>query len=92
MCDRSWLQKAFGKSEWLLADRWQLLAGLAPEGEDEGKTVCACFAVGERTICRAIEQGGLTEPVQVGNELKAGTNCGSCIPEIQRLIQSGQPA
>ncbi|AMO55790.1 nitrate reductase [Endozoicomonas montiporae] len=87
-CDRSWLQSAFARSEWSVTDRWQLLAGNAPQGEGEGQTVCACFGVGERLICRAIAADGITDPAQVGQTLKAGTNCGSCIPEIRRLIKS----
>ncbi|MET4819276.1 molybdopterin-dependent oxidoreductase [Endozoicomonas lisbonensis] len=72
LCDRSWLQKAFLKREWTVAQRWQLLAAVASQGEGEGKTVCTCFGVGERSICRAIVSDGLTEPAQVGIKLKAG--------------------
>lgn len=89
-CDRTWLQKAFDRSEWLLAERWQLLSGVAPVGKDEGRTVCACFAVGERSIVRVIAAEGLTKPCQVGDKLKAGTNCGSCIPAIRRLIEEAE--
>ena len=50
-----------------------------------GPTVCACFGVGRNTICDAISQGARTA-AEIGGKLKAGTNCGSCIPELKRLI------
>ena len=87
-CDRGWLQQAFQQEDIPFADRWRLLAGMPPSGEDAGKVVCACFGVGEKSICRAIEQEGYTETAQIGKVLKAGTNCGSCLPEIRRLIDS----
>ena len=31
---------------------------------------------------------GLTTPAQIGARLKAGTNCGSCIPELKKLLHS----
>lgn len=84
-CDRQWLQSLFGQSK-TVEDSWWILAGTPPQGEDAGRQVCACFGVGEKTICRAIAEHELTEPEQVGDYLKAGTNCGSCIPEIRGLI------
>ena len=84
-CDRQWLQSAFAKT-MTINEAWWLLAGVPPQGEDAGKLVCACFGVGEKTICRAIAEHGLTSPEQVGEILQAGTNCGSCIPEIRALI------
>ena len=39
----------------------------------------------------AIQAEGLTTAAQIGTRLKAGTNCGSCIPELKKLLQS-QPA
>ncbi|KEQ17190.1 nitrate reductase [Endozoicomonas numazuensis] len=84
--DRSWLQGAFDKEDIPFSERWRLLAGMPPQGEDTGKVICACFGVGEKTICRAIEEEGFSDPAEVGQSLKAGTNCGSCIPEIRKLI------
>ncbi|MGI9276052.1 MAG: molybdopterin-dependent oxidoreductase [Endozoicomonas sp.] len=85
-CDRAWLQQAFQQEDIPFADRWRVLAGMPPTGEDAGKVVCACFGVGEKSICRAIEQEGYTDTAQIGKALKAGTNCGSCLPELRRLI------
>ena len=50
-----------------------------------GPIVCACFGVGRTTICDAIASGARSA-AELGRRLKAGTNCGSCIPELKRLI------
>lgn len=87
-CDRQWLQSWFCQTA-SIEEAWWVLSGKPPRGEDAGRQVCACFGVGEKTICRAIAEHGLTDPVQVGSHLQAGTNCGSCIPEIRGLIKRG---
>jgi assimilatory nitrate reductase catalytic subunit len=48
--------------------------------------VCSCFGIGRKRICDAIGKLGLTTPQQVGQQLRAGTNCGSCVPEIKLLL------
>ena len=53
---------------------------------DPGPTVCSCFNVGVNTIARAIEEQGLADVDDVGAALRAGTNCGSCRPEIKALL------
>jgi len=53
---------------------------------DPGRLVCSCFGVGCNTILRAIEARSLTDARQVGACLRAGTNCGSCLPEINALL------
>ena len=70
-------------------DRIALLAGLDSTGaKSAGKTVCSCFSVSEDRICAAIRDDGLKTQAEIGKALKAGTNCGSCIPEIKKLIAS----
>ena len=88
MSDRLWLQQAFVRDEIPFAEQWRLLAGIAPMGEDSGNLVCACFGIGEKSICRTIRSEGLSSVAQVGEKMKAGTNCGSCIPEISQLLES----
>ena len=67
-------------------NRLALLAGRAPGGAgDPGPTVCACFGVGLNVIRAAFASGGALTPEDIGRQLKAGTNCGSCLPEIRRL-------
>src|ERR1700716_1775091 len=50
-----------------------------------GPVVCACFGVGRTTILAAIAAGA-GSAAEIGAQVKAGTNCGSCIPELKRLI------
>ena len=73
--------------------RRMLLSGKSTDGlESCGPIVCACFGIGRTTICDAIAAGAGTA-AEIGVQLKAGTNCGSCIPEMKRLIaQTGAPA
>jgi assimilatory nitrate reductase catalytic subunit len=67
-------------------ERRMLLSGHSTAGiVSSGPVVCACFGVGRASICDAIASGGNTV-AEIGARLKAGTNCGSCIPELKRLI------
>ncbi|HKR92855.1 (2Fe-2S)-binding protein, partial [Novosphingobium sp.] len=67
-----------------------LLSGRAVEGgASAGPIICACFGVGRNTICDTIAAGART-PAAIGAKLKAGTNCGSCIPEMKRLIAQAE--
>jgi assimilatory nitrate reductase catalytic subunit len=84
---RHWLAGLFNKDSLSLRERASLLTGQAPGGElDQGKVVCACFCVGEKDILKAISEKHLTSVEQIGEQLKAGTNCGSCIPELKALL------
>ena len=66
--------------------RAMLLSGRSGAGRTRaGPVICACFGVGRTTICDAIA-GGARSAADIGARLKAGTNCGSCIPELRRLI------
>jgi assimilatory nitrate reductase catalytic subunit len=51
-----------------------------------GPMLCSCFGVGVNTIVTAIETQGLMSVDAVGSTLQAGTNCGSCRPEIAALL------
>ncbi|MGC3983166.1 MAG: molybdopterin-dependent oxidoreductase [Steroidobacteraceae bacterium] len=84
---RSWLASLFIKNKVNDADRAGLLAGRSVDpAADAGPTVCSCFGVGRNTICAAIKKHGLNTPQQIGQQLKAGTNCGSCIPELKTIL------
>lgn len=88
-------------SEWLKSlftitfgeDKWQLLAGKHRNRPEVGNLICSCHEVGELTILKAIAAGTKTTKA-LGERLKCGTNCGSCIPELNKLInaQQCQPA
>jgi assimilatory nitrate reductase catalytic subunit len=72
--------------------RTALLAGVIESGATENsRTVCSCFSVSEARIRAAIRKDGLTSPAGIGAVLKAGTNCGSCIPELKKLLALEAP-
>ncbi|MEP2784890.1 MAG: molybdopterin-dependent oxidoreductase [Pseudoruegeria sp.] len=54
---------------------------------DPGATVCSCFEVGVNTLRLAIDDGATTVAA-LGERTCAGTNCGSCKPELQALIDT----
>jgi assimilatory nitrate reductase catalytic subunit len=58
----------------------------------EGRTICACFGVGLHTLHRAIASGRLTNVAEIGANLRAGTNCGSCIPELKAILSDARTA
>ncbi|MDR6287838.1 assimilatory nitrate reductase catalytic subunit [Inquilinus ginsengisoli] len=85
--------------EWLLArfaaeapeidetDRRALLSGRAPAGAaTEGRIVCACLGVGLDRILRALRDGQAIGVKDLGALLGAGTNCGSCVPELKEIV------
>ena len=51
-----------------------------------GPLVCACFSVGLAAIRDAIRSGAATGVEDIGRALRAGTNCGSCLPELKRIV------
>lgn len=66
-----------------------LLSGKDPAGIPEsGPLVCACFGVGLHAIRKAIQSGSACNLEEIGRELRAGTNCGSCKPELKRILQN----
>jgi assimilatory nitrate reductase catalytic subunit len=86
-----WLKTTFAQDPLPAADRRALLAGSPRSGgADQGAIICVCFQVGVRRIREAMTAGAAT-PQEIGRLLKAGTNCGSCLPEIRSLL-SGQMA
>jgi len=82
-----WLEPLFDKANINGDERIALLAGkpLAAQ-EDSGPTVCACFGVGYETIRQAIHEKRITSVEGITAELKAGGNCGSCLPELKSLL------
>ena len=64
----------------------EALAGrMGQDQPDPGTVICACFNVGQNTLLAAIAEGA--QSVQTLGEVTcAGTNCGSCKPELARLV------
>jgi assimilatory nitrate reductase catalytic subunit len=87
-----WLKTQFDRPGIPSAERRALLAGIPFEGAvDEGAIVCVCFQVGAARIAAAAESCGRSVE-GIGRRLGAGTNCGSCIPEIRRLLTGARPS
>ena len=65
----------------------ETLTGVTPaDRPDPGPILCSCFSVGVNTILGAIETQGLMSVEAIGAALDAGTNCGSCRPELAELL------
>jgi assimilatory nitrate reductase catalytic subunit len=60
----------------------------ATTAEPGGRTICACFGIGLQTLHRTIAARRLTTVAEIGASLRAGTNCGSCIPELKAILSS----
>ena len=79
---RTHVAAAFGE-----ADAAALLAGRPGAAmPDRGPIVCACFDVGVTAIVEAIASARATSVAEIGALLRAGTNCGSCRPELGALL------
>ncbi|PYF84307.1 MULTISPECIES: nitrate reductase [Marinomonas] len=70
-----------------LADRLAILVGSPANAEDKGEIVCSCYQVGSKQIEKAVSSGVCTVS-GLGDKLKCGTNCGSCLPELKRFVSS----
>ncbi len=68
------------------ADPGALAGHPAADRPDPGPTVCACLNVGLNTILRCIAEGAAPSVQALGELLGAGTNCGSCRPDLAALI------
>jgi assimilatory nitrate reductase catalytic subunit len=66
--------------------RWALAPLSAPPAgqRSRGKIVCNCLDVAENDIIDTVELGA--DLITLQNKLKCGTECGSCVPELKRLV------
>jgi assimilatory nitrate reductase catalytic subunit len=73
------------------SERRVLLSGQPPGARDVDNSamICSCFQVSEASICAAITAGACSAD-QLGQQLRCGTNCGSCVPELNRLLRIAQ--
>jgi len=89
---RSWVSSLFAKDTLASADRSGLLMGRPIDAAaDVGPVICSCFNVGRNTLTKAIRDFSLDSPLAIGKRLRAGTNCGSCIPELKSLLAAARP-
>ncbi|MBP9787278.1 MAG: molybdopterin-dependent oxidoreductase [Acinetobacter sp.] len=89
--DRDWVATLFKRERLSALHRKALLAGMPMSAaNNDGPLVCSCFKVGKNKIIEAIKTQNITHEKQVTACLKAGGNCGSCLPEIRGLIKTCQ--
>jgi len=69
------------------ARRGLLAARPQPAADAPARTVCVCFSVGLTTLQRMIASEQLTTVEAIGEALQAGTNCGSCVPELKEILR-----
>jgi assimilatory nitrate reductase catalytic subunit len=89
----SWLSEAVverrdaaGLRPWLLAPSATPPAGAALRA----RVVCNCLNVSETDIAATIADGaGVCDFDALQAKLKCGTSCGSCVPEIRRMLATG---
>ncbi|GAB3547587.1 nitrate reductase [Noviherbaspirillum agri] len=72
----------------------------APQGfRTRGRIVCNCLNVAETEINEVLARygsGNVARPdvllSALQQELKCGTNCGSCVPELKKIVMANEPA
>jgi assimilatory nitrate reductase catalytic subunit len=55
-----------------------------------GRVICNCFDVAESEIAAEIAAGRSLEDLQ--QKLRCGTSCGSCLPELRRMMNASRQA
>jgi assimilatory nitrate reductase catalytic subunit len=72
-------------------DENERLALLSERGDDSrrdtGPVICACFGVRLGAIRDAMATGIAMDVADIGRTLRAGTNCGSCVPELRGIVE-----
>ncbi len=58
--------------------------------DDEGTLVCSCFGISENRIRRVVIENNLTTAEEVTNYVKAGGGCGTCLTNIEDIIEAVQ--
>jgi assimilatory nitrate reductase catalytic subunit len=57
---------------------------------ESGPTICACFGVSLAAIRNCLASGKAASAEEIGACLRAGTNCGSCVPELRKIASAHQ--
>ncbi|HWI15476.1 MAG TPA: molybdopterin dinucleotide binding domain-containing protein, partial [Burkholderiales bacterium] len=84
----AWLKELFVSGKSVAGMRHRLLAPAMPAGApSRGGIVCSCFNVAQADIVSSLarHRGG-DALAALQRELKCGTQCGSCVPEVKQLI------
>ncbi|NWH07115.1 MAG: molybdopterin-dependent oxidoreductase [Alphaproteobacteria bacterium] len=86
MASRGWASECLGAT-FAPAQRLGVLAGRPGTGQaDRGALICACLSIGANQIMAAA-RAHATSVAAIGEAVKAGTQCGSCRPEIRRILE-----
>ncbi len=89
-----WLQDLLAQSQALHwpARQWLQTGSTPPQGSaPQSRQVCSCLNVREDAIRACLQtQAGSNEQRLAGlqSQLRCGTQCGSCLPELRQLVQS----
>ena len=59
------------------------------DGADRGGEICACFGVSTSAVILSIADGARSLDAIAG-ATRAGSNCGSCRPELRALVRSAR--
>ena len=86
---REWIAAQLNLAEGLPTEL--LAARPATPMPDRGPIICVCHDIAEQQVLAAIHAGA-ADVSAVGACTKAGTNCGSCRPIINRLLAENLPA
>jgi assimilatory nitrate reductase catalytic subunit len=89
--DAGWLAGFFAEAPLSTASRQALLRGLPDRietGTPCGETLCACYGTSRGAVIEASRSRGMKTTEAIGAALNAGSNCGSCLPEIRQILDS----
>ncbi|MDD0840810.1 molybdopterin-dependent oxidoreductase [Curvibacter sp. HBC61] len=95
---QAWLRPLLQDAQPVSVDGQRLLSpGAEPPLAQAPRSplVCSCFGVTEQAIRGQLAQCAGTEDErlkQLQGALKCGTNCGSCVPELKRLVRWVRPS
>lgn len=87
---QGWLSKSLLSKQDISALRRWVLAPIAqpPGTQYASKIICNCLGVREDAIKACVETGSDLSALQ--EQLACGTKCGSCIPELKRMVHLHQ--
>lgn len=83
--EHSWISSLFAQPKVDSEQLSALIRALPDEKFKQGRMICSCFKVSENTIIDAINTNCSTVE-ELGEVLGCGTNCGSCKPELKKLL------
>jgi assimilatory nitrate reductase catalytic subunit len=82
------VREMFAAGALAALQRRMVLSARSADGvADSGPVICSCFGVGLNAVRGALGSGAAANVDEIGKTLRAGTNCGSCLPELRRIVQ-----